>query len=120
VAPHRSVDPSLREPQDERERSFRAWPQLADDRLTAAAEEAPQHERDDDDVVELPRDRDEVRHEVERQGEVADERDEQRLLPARDASVPEKAAAEDDTVGDEAGQHPRAFASSGEHQTEHE
>ena len=53
----------------------------ADERLPAAAEEAAEDERDDHDVVELTGDRDEVRHEIEREREIAGERDEQRLFP---------------------------------------
>jgi len=56
------------EPEDQCERLLRPRPQLADQLLAARADEAPEDERDDDRVVELPGDRDEVRHEVERQG----------------------------------------------------
>jgi hypothetical protein len=56
---------SGREAEHDRERTVRAWPVLADECLAASAEEASEDERDDHDVVELTRDRDEVRHEIE-------------------------------------------------------
>jgi hypothetical protein len=93
---------------------------LADKRLTTAAEEAAEDERDDHDVVELTGDRDEVRHEIEGEREVAREGNEQRLLPARHARVAEQSAAEDDAVWDEASESPGAFASAGDDESEDE
>jgi hypothetical protein len=52
------------ESEDQRERLFWARPEFADQLLAAGAHEASEHERDDDRVVELPRDGDEVRRET--------------------------------------------------------
>jgi hypothetical protein len=79
---------------------------LADERFAAAAKEAAQNEGNDDDVVELPRDGNEIGHEVERQREVTRERDEESLLPPWDARVAKQAAAEDDAVRNEPGERP--------------
>jgi hypothetical protein len=73
---------------------------------TGAAEESAQHERDDDRVVELPRHRDEVRHEVEREGEV-DEREARRHLPPRGhARIREQALEQYGAVRDQLGDQP--------------
>jgi hypothetical protein len=93
---------------------------LADKWLTSAAEEAAEDERDDHDVVELTGDRDEVRHEIKGEREVARERNEQRLLLARHARVAEQPAAEDDAVWDETSESPGAFASAGDDETKDE
>ena len=82
---------------------------LADERLAAAAKEGAQNEGNDDDVVELPRDGNEIGHEVERQREVTRERNEESLLPTWDARVAKQAAAEDDAVRNEPGERPRAL-----------
>jgi len=71
-----------------------------------AAQQPPEHERDDDRVVELPRDRDEVRHEVERERQV-DERERGRHLPGRrDARVSEQPLEEHRAVGHELRDQP--------------
>jgi hypothetical protein len=93
---------------------------LADKWLTTAAEEAAEDERDDHDVVELTGDRDEVRHEIEGEREVAREGNEQRLLPARHARVAEQPAAEDDAVWDETSESPGAFAPASDDESEDE
>jgi hypothetical protein len=84
---------------------------LANERLAPAAEEASENERDEYDVVELTGDRNKVRHEIDREREVAREHDEQRLLPARHTRVVEQSAAEDDAVWDEARERAGALAS---------
>jgi hypothetical protein len=53
------------DPEDERERALGAGPVLADERLPAAAQKAPQDEGDDHDVVEMAGDGNEVGDEVE-------------------------------------------------------
>src|SRR5581483_2421675 len=93
--------PRACQPQDQCEGPFRSRPELADERLAAGAEDVAKHERDDDRVVELPGDRDEVGNEVEGQREVADEREQKQLVPARDARVVREPGDEDDAVGDE-------------------
>jgi hypothetical protein len=78
---------------------------LAHEPRTGAAEESAQHECDDDRVVELPRDRDEVRHEVEGKGEV-DERETRRHLPPRGhARIREQALEQHGAVRDKLGDH---------------
>ena len=84
------------------------------------AEEAAEHESDDEDIVELPGDRDEIRNEVERKREVPHEPDEEHLLATRYTRVPEEAAAEHEAVRDEAGQCPRARAPPGYQECEDE
>jgi hypothetical protein len=64
------------EAQDEREGALRARPVFADQWFAAAPEEAAQDECDDDDIVELARDRDEIGDEVEGEREIAGEPDE--------------------------------------------
>jgi hypothetical protein len=93
---------------------------LADEWLAAAAKEAAQNERDDDDVVELAGDRDEVGYEVKWKREVSRECEQERLLPPRDAGVAEQAAAEDDAVGNEPGERPGALAPAGDHESDDE
>jgi hypothetical protein len=70
------------EPDDQPERLLRPRPKLADQTLAAGAEEAAEDDSDDDRIVELPRDRDEVGHEVERQREVTGKGEQEQLAPA--------------------------------------
>jgi len=106
------------EAEDESERTLRAGPVLADERFSASAEEAAEDERDDYYVVELAGDRNEVRHQVEGEREVARERNDQRLLPARHARVTKQSAAENNAVRDEAGKGAGALASSRDDESE--
>ena len=91
-----------------------------DERLAAAAKEAAENEGDDDDIVELAGDRNEVGYQVERKREIPGQRNEQQLLASWHTGVAEEAAAEDDAIGDEAGERPSAFASAGDHERKHE
>src|SRR5207302_9230423 len=84
-----------REPEDDVERAARAGPQLADDRGSHTVQDAPEPKGDDERVVDLTGDRNEVRDEVEREGEVSRDRPEQDLLPARNSLVAEQAAEQD-------------------------
>jgi hypothetical protein len=93
---------------------------LANEWLPTSAEEAAENECDDHDIVELTGDRDEVRHEIEGEREVAGERNEQRLLPGRHARVAQQSAAEDDAVWDEASESPGAFAPAGDEESDDE
>jgi hypothetical protein len=79
---------------------------LPDEWLPAATKEAAQNDGDDNDVVELPRDGDEVGYEVKGKREVAGERDQESLLAAGNAWVAKQAAAEDDAVRYEPGECP--------------
>ena len=93
---------------------------LAHQRRAAVAKETAKHERDDDGVIELARDGNEVRNEVERKREVAGQRDEQDLLAARYPRVTEKPAAKNNAVGNEAGERAGAFAPAGDGESENE
>ena len=62
VALHREPPSHPREPLQRNEHRCRARPVLAHEPRPGAAEEAPEHERDDDRVVELAENRDEVGH----------------------------------------------------------
>jgi iron complex transport system substrate-binding protein len=93
---------------------------LADERLASPAQEAAEDERDDQDIVELAGDRDEVRDEVERQREVAGERDQEGLVPARHPRISQQAAAQDHAVRDELGAGAGALAPAGDHQSDHD
>jgi hypothetical protein len=69
-------------------------------------EQPPEHQGDEDGVVELPRERDEVRDEVERHGEI-DEREHARRLPAPGhARVREQPLEEDPAVRHETSDQP--------------
>src|SRR3954468_24809870 len=83
---------------------------LADQVLAAASDQPPQHQRDDDDVVELACDRYEVGYEVERHRQVARERHEHELVATRQARVTHQPRAENDAIGDEPGQRARLLA----------
>src|SRR3954451_19237416 len=83
-------------PENNLERPLGAVPQLADEILTAGPDEAAEDERDDQYVVELTGDGNEVRHEVERQREVPDERQQEQLAATRDSWVACQAADEAD------------------------
>ncbi len=74
---------------------------LLDQARAAAAQHVAQDERHQDRIVEVARDRDEVRHEVDRHGEVGHERREHDLLASRDAWVADEAPEEEQAVRDE-------------------
>src|SRR4051812_12639336 len=84
------------------------------------AQDPAQDHRDDDRVVELPRDRNEVRDDVDGQCEVADQRSDQQLAAARDARVAEDPVEEHHAVGDEAGERACVFAASVNDEPGHE
>jgi hypothetical protein len=74
---------------------------LAQEPRAGTPKQPSEHERDEDGVVELPEDRDEVRHEVERDGEVY-EGEAGDDLPARgDTGVAEQPLEEDRAVRNE-------------------
>lgn len=100
----------LRNPKQESQRLLGSWPQLPEERFAAAYDEVPKNNRDDDRVVELPRDRDEVRNEIEWQRKVGHEPKEEHLAAPGDAWITEKATHEDDAVRNERGQSARISA----------
>lgn len=108
------------QPEHEGERAGRAWPVLLDELPTAAAEDRTQDEGNENRVVELPRDGDEVGHEVERQRQVGDEPDQDQLVPPRHAAVAREPREENHAVRDEAGEGPRVLPASREEQDEDE
>jgi hypothetical protein len=74
---------------------------LAQEPRAGTPKQPSEHERDEDGVVELPEDRDEVRDEVEGNGEV-DESEAGDDLPARgDTGIAEEPLEQDDAVRDE-------------------
>jgi plastocyanin len=88
--------------------------------VAARAEEAAEHESDDEDVVELARDGNEVRNEIEGQREVADERGEEQLPATRDTLVGKQPRDEDEAVGHEPGEGASLLAAPGDQQSRHE
>ena len=80
---------------------------LAQELRAAAAQDDAQRQRDDEDVVELPRDGDDVGDEVDRQRDVAEQREDHELVAAREPRVGEQPAAQDEAVGDEPRQRDR-------------
>jgi hypothetical protein len=81
-----------------------------------APDQPPEDECDEDRVIELAGDRDEVRHEVERDGQV-DEREPGRELPARrDTPVGEEPLEEDGAMRHGAGDHPNVPVAGAERQ----
>jgi len=91
------------ESQDQNKRLFRPRPEFADHRFVASSDEVAKDEREDDRVVELPGDRNEVWDEIERQGEIRDERDQQELTTPWHARIACESRHEHDAVGDERG-----------------
>jgi hypothetical protein len=73
-------------------------------------------ERDDDRIVELSGDRDEVGDEVEGQGEIGDEGDQQQLAPPWHAGIACEARHEHDAVGNERGKRTCVLAAAADHQ----
>jgi hypothetical protein len=74
----------------------------------------------DDGVVELTRDRDEVGNEIERQGQVADEREQEQLATTRNAHVAGEPRDEDDAVRDEGGERAGVATATHENESDHE
>ena len=105
-----------REAEDHRERLFWPRPEFAYQRFAGCLDETAQDERDDDRVVQLPRDRDEVGHEIEGQGEVANEGEQEQLSVARDTWLTCQAGNENDAVRDEPGKGTCIVAPTANHQ----
>jgi DNA-binding transcriptional ArsR family regulator len=88
-----------------------------DDLGAGRPQQPAQDEREQDRIVELPRDRDEVRHEVDRADEVEQEPAEDEPCPPRDARIAEQAA--NDAVRHEARERGRIAAAARGHEHEH-
>ena len=104
------------ESQDQSKRLFRARPEFADHRFAARFDEVAEDECDDDRIVELPGHWDEVRDEVEGQGEIADEGDQQQLATPWYARIACEARHEHDAVGDERGKCTCVLAAAADHE----
>jgi hypothetical protein len=92
---------------------------LSHERLAARPQEASEHERDDDDVIELAGTRDEIRNQVERHRQVADESKQEQLPTKRHPVVANEPSDENDAVGNESGESACIAPAAGkqEHQT---
>jgi hypothetical protein len=89
---------------------------LAHEPRAGAAKEASQHQRDEDGVVQLARDRDEVRDQVERKGEIH-EGERRRNLPAgRNTRIAEEPLEQDGAVRHEPRDHPNVPLPSPDHE----
>ena len=78
-----------------------SWPKVRDHIASGPARYVGDREGHQNRVVELTRDRDEVRDEVEREREVWNQQRERDLRAPRNPWIPEKPLAEDNAVGDE-------------------
>lgn len=58
------------------------------DEVGVMSHDPAKHERDEEGVVQLSGDRDEVRDQIERQGEVGDQGCQEQLLPSRQPFLP--------------------------------
>ena len=81
---------------------------LAQELRLGSPDDVAENERDEDRVVELAHDRDEVRDEVERQGDVGDRETDKDSAPPGHTPVSEQAREEDEAVGDEPRERPDA------------
>jgi hypothetical protein len=79
---------------------------LAQEPRAGTPKQSPEHQRDEDRVVELAGDRDEVRNEVERDREIDEREGRRELPPRRHTRVGEEALEENSAVGHEPGDHP--------------
>jgi hypothetical protein len=73
--------------QNELERVSWPRPVLTNKRAAIDANERMQHQPDDDHVIESASDRNEVGHEIERQGQIADQADQQEFATTRHARI---------------------------------
>src|SRR4029450_4166522 len=104
------------ESQDQSKGPFRARPERAHNAAGGRSDEVAEDERDDDRIVELPGDWDEVRDEVEGQGEIGDEGDQQHLSTPWHAGIACEARYEHDAVGDERGKCTCVLVAAADHE----
>ena len=81
-----------------------SWPRpvLTNKRAAIDANERTQHQPDDDHVIELASDRNEVGHEIERQGQIADQADQQEFATTRHARIRKQPPHQQQAVRNEA------------------
>jgi hypothetical protein len=104
------------EPKHYVERGGRTGPVLTQESGTGPSEHGPQHQRDENRIVELPGHGDEVGNQVERHRQVADEGEEKEFSRARDPLIAQETANEHHAIGYEAGDGPRSLAPAAEKQ----
>ena len=79
-----------------------------------AADDAAKNQRHEQSVVELSGNRNEVRDQVDRRGEVREQRRDEDLLAARESLVPKEPGKQHDAVGNETRDRSRILTSAGE------
>ena len=79
-----------------------------------AADDAAKNQRDEQSVVELSGNRNEVRDQVDRRGEVREQRRDEDPLTARESLVPKEPGKQHDAVGNETCDRSRILTSAGE------
>src|SRR5215204_3713743 len=99
-----------RSAEDDRERRCGPGPGLADQLGAAAADDQSQRQAEHDGVIELADAGQEVRNEIERQGQIAQNDEEDGSPCPGNALIPRQAADEHRAVGDETRQRPRVLA----------
>jgi len=97
--------------EQKRERQLGAGPALSNQLAAARAEQAAQHQGEDDRVVELPRDRDEVGHEIEGKRQVGGRRRQEQLAPARTRGSRRSRPTEQRSRGESRLEHAPLYAS---------
>jgi hypothetical protein len=84
--------------------------------FASRSDESPQDKRDEEHIVQLARDRNEVRDEVEREREISEQRQEEQLPPSRHAPIGYEPAEQHQAVRDEACEGTRLLAATDEKQ----
>src|SRR3954468_21377031 len=117
----RAMAPTLRaararEAKDGAKRLVRSRPVLVDQLRPGRPHHRPEHQGDQNRVVEMARHRDEVGDQVDRREQIAGEQDERQLAPARYPGVADEPLEKARAVGHEAGQRTRRAPAAGDHQ----
>jgi hypothetical protein len=89
------------------------------DEVRVASDDAAEHKCDENCVVELSRDWNEIGDQVERQGEVRDQRGDEEFVPSRKPLISQEPRKQDDTVGDEPGDCAGVLSFPGDEEREH-
>src|SRR5262249_60778138 len=100
-------------PQDQRERRLRSRPGVAHPLRAAAANHEPQRKAEDDSVVQLTDSWEEVRDQVERQGEIAEHDEEDGTATRGDSLVAGQSRDQHRAIRDEPGERARILAAPG-------